>query len=117
LTENGHQPPARTAADKIIDTLREMSQPDESASEMELTLATMALGMLSTMGEQIQQAQDAGELDAFVLTLSRWIAAHRSDGEKLLLVLEVPRRPLPAGTRLHLMDEAMLAAEDAGSPF
>lgn len=106
-----------TAAEKIMSTLRELSQPDDDAGELELTLATVCMGLERGLGEQIAEQQESGALDEFVLALTRFLALHRSDSARALFVVELPRRELPAGTRLHLLDEAMKAAETASSPL
>lgn len=106
-----------TAAEKIMATLRELSKPDEDAGELELTLATVCMGLERGLAEQIHEQQETGELDKFVLALTRFLALHRSDNAKALFVVELPRRELPAGTRLHLLDEAIKAAETATSPL
>lgn len=106
-----------TAAQKIANTLREISKPDEDAGGMELSLASLAMALEQGIGEQLQEKQATGELDDFVLSLTRFLALHRSDDARMLVVLELPRRDLPAGTRLHLLDEAIAAADKAESPF
>jgi hypothetical protein len=106
-----------TAAAKILATLRELSKPGEDAGEMQLMLATVCMGLESSIAEEIWRQQQTGELDEFVLGLTRFLAGHRSDDERQLLVVEVPRRPLPSGTRLHLLDEAIEAAANPSSPF
>jgi hypothetical protein len=122
-----------TAAEKIGRTLREMSRPDEDAGEMELTLATVAMGLERGLGAELERAQGTGELDEFVLALTRWIALHRSDSADRLVVVELPsytvhpelgrgrepraRTNLPAGTRLKVLDDAIAAAETASSPL
>jgi hypothetical protein len=109
-------PPA-TAAEKILNTLRELSKPEEDAAELELTLATVCMGLERGLGEQIWEQQQSGALDEFVLALTRFLAGHRSNSAYQLLVVELPRRDLPPGTRLHLLDEAAKAAETAASPL
>jgi hypothetical protein len=106
-----------TAAAKIQRTLRELSRPEAGAGELELTLATVAMGLERGLGEELVRSQESGELDTFVLALTRWIALHRSDSARQLVVVELPRRELPAGTRLHLLQEAIDAAHDATSPL
>jgi len=106
-----------TALEKIMNTLRELSQPGEDAGEMELMLATVAMGIEGGLGDGLVEQQASGEVDEFVLALSRFLATHRSDSAKQLVVVELPRRELPAGTRLHLLDEAVKAAETATSPL
>jgi hypothetical protein len=123
----------RTAAEKIADTLREMSKPEPGAEELQLSLATLAMGLERSIGATLQEAQQSGELDEFVLALTRWAATHRSDHAGQLVVVELPSftvRPelakgrtaraklnLPPGTRLHLLDDAIAAAENASSPL
>jgi hypothetical protein len=107
-----------TAAEKILATLRALSQPRPDAGEWELTIATVCMGLERSLGPQLAEQQATGEIDEFVLDLTRFLATHRSDSAQQLLVVEMPRRPnLPAGTRLHLMDEAARAAENAVSPL
>jgi hypothetical protein len=108
----------QTAAGKIMRTLRELSRPDPDAGELELMLSSVAMGMESALGAEIERTQASGELDQFIGVLTRWIATHRSESAKKLVVLELPRhRSLPAGTRLHLLEQAEEAAESAGSLF
>jgi hypothetical protein len=108
----------QTAAGKIMRTLRELSKPDPDAGELELMLSSVAMGMESALGAEIERAQASGELDQFVATLTRWISTHRSQSAKRLVVVELPRhRNLPAGTRLHLLEQAEDAAESAASLF
>ena len=116
VAEPGEEEPS-TAAEKIMRTLRELSKPDEDAGELELTLATVCMGLERGLAEQIVVQQESGELDEFVLALVRFLALHRSDTARACFVVELPRRELPAGTRLHLLDEAIAAAETATSPL
>jgi hypothetical protein len=107
-----------TAAAKIMQTLRELSVPDEDAGELELMLSTVAMGLERGLGQELGRTQGTGELDEFLVGLTRWIAGHRSDSVRRLVVVELPRgRELPAGTRLHLLDEAERLAEQASSPL
>jgi hypothetical protein len=111
-------PATGTAAEKLGNTLRELSQPDEDAGAMELTLASVAMGLEQGLGDVLERTQASGELDEFVLALTRFLAIHRSDSAKLLVVVEIPRRrDLPAGTLLHLLDEAIAATAAATSPL
>jgi hypothetical protein len=113
--------PITTAAGKIERTLKELSKPDEDAGEMELTLATVAMAMERGLGAELDNRQESGEIDDFILKLTRWIALHRSDTAKELVVVEFPRlhpqRPLGAGTRLKYLDDAIASAGDAESPL
>lgn len=114
-----HPPEEPTTAEaKILRTLRDMSQPDPDSGELELMLATVAMGLEKALAEQLAQFQASGDLDEWVLALVRFLADHRSESARRLVVVELPRgRELPTGTRLHLLDEAMAAAEQAESPF
>jgi hypothetical protein len=107
----------RTAAEKVANTLRELSQPGEDAEEMELMLATICMGLERGLAEKLKEQQATGELDGFMLSLTRFLALHRSDSARLLVVVELPRRELPAGTRLHLLDEAIAASENPVNPL
>jgi hypothetical protein len=111
----------RTAADKLRETLRELSKPDADAGELGLMLASLAMAVESTVGSDLEQYQQNGEIDDFVLSLCRFIAIHRSDDVHQLLVVELPRMPegreLPAGTRLHALDVAAQAAQSPTSPL
>ncbi len=110
--------PTRTAREKVEATLRELSKPDEDAGAMQLTLASVAMALENGLGEELERAEETGEINAFILGLTRWIASHRGEDSKQLLVVEVPRaRELPAGTRLHLLDEALEAARQVVSPL
>jgi len=121
VNESEQRPKARTAAEKIMETLREMSTPPADAEGLQLGIATIAMGLEAQLGEQIEQAQETGELDEFVLGLTRFLATHRSDSAKQLLVVEVRRTPqgwmLPSGTKLHAIDEAAAAAAAVENPF
>lgn len=109
-----------SAAEKIMRTLRNLSKPDEDAGELELTLSSVAFGIERGLRAELKR-MDPEDLDRLVVSLARWMASHRSDAARQLLVVEMPRREnLPAGTRLHLLEEAEQAAEraeQAGSPF
>jgi hypothetical protein len=122
-----------TAAEKIVNTLRELSKPDEDAGDLELTLATVCMGLERALGEQIGEQQESGQLDEFVLALTRFLALHRSDDAHQLVVVELPpytvhgelahgrqgraKVNLPPGTRLKLLDDAIEAAAVAKSPL
>jgi hypothetical protein len=106
-----------TAAEKIKRTLKELSKPDEDADGLELGLASLAMAVEGTVGDGLEEKQASGEVDEFVAALTRFLAIHRSDDAKQLVVVELPRRQLPAGTRLHLLDQAIAAADSAPSPF
>lgn len=98
-----------TAAAKVANTLRELSQPDPDAGAMELTLASIAMGLEGNLGPQLAATQASGELDEWLEAMTRFLASHRSDSARRLLVVEVPRYPLEQlqpGVRLRLLDEA-----------
>lgn len=111
-------PAEGTAAQKLTNTLRELSAPSEDADEMELMLGSIAMALESGLGDVLASSQATGELDEFVLALTRFLAVHRSETAKQLIVVELPRRrDVPAGTLLHLLDEAIAAATKAESPL
>jgi hypothetical protein len=115
--EHEPQPGDRTAADKVRRTLKDLSMPDPEADGIQLALASIAMGVESQIGDELDERQSKGEVDEFVLALTQWIAMHRSDHARRLVVVELPRRELPAGTRLHLLDEAIAIADQAKSPL
>jgi hypothetical protein len=112
-----------TAGEKLLVTLRELSKPAEGAGEMELMLATLAMAVEGTVGKELPAYQERGEIDEFLLALCRFLALHRSDEVKELLVVELPRRekhaanPLPHGTLLKALDDAADAMSTATSPL
>lgn len=112
-----HFADAHTAAEKITHTLRELSRPDPDAGGLELSLASVAMGLETGLAEQLGEKQETGELDEFVLALTRFLALHRSDSARALFVVEMPRRKMPNGMRLKLLDDAIEAAETASSPL
>ena len=76
------------------------------------------MGLERGLGAELERTQGTGELDEFLGGLTRWIATHRSDGVRRLVVVEMPRRrELPPGKRLQLLDEAERLAEQASSPL
>jgi len=118
-----------TAAEKLELTLKQLSRPGQDAGELELTLATVAMGLERGLAPALEEHQKTGAVDRFVLELVRFLSLHRSDDAKQLLVVELPRahvlgRPiadqlqdLPHGTRLRLLDEAVAAAASVESPL
>lgn len=110
-----------SAAVKLMRTLRALSEPAEDAGELMLMLATVAMALESNLGKELVRTQTTGELDEFLAGMARWIAWHRSESTKRLVVVELPRRPahdpLPNGVRLHLLTEAERLAETANSPL
>jgi hypothetical protein len=115
VQENPHH--KGTAAHKILATLRALSQPDEDAEEMELMLASVALGMERGLGEKLAESQDTGELDDFMEGLTRWIATLTSDDKPRLIVVPLPRRELSPGQKLGFLLRAEEAYEQAESPL
>lgn len=111
----------RTAAEKIQATLRQLSKPGVDAEPMELTIATMCMGIERSIGEKLAESQQSGQNDEFIAALTRFLATHRSDTAKRLVVVEMPRAPegqrLPNGTRLKLLDEAEATADAVVSPL
>jgi hypothetical protein len=76
-----------TAAEKITRTLQEISKPEPDAGEMELTLATVAMGLERGLADQLEEKQATGELDEFMLALTRFLAMHRSNDARQLVVV------------------------------
>jgi hypothetical protein len=101
----------------MMETLRQLSKPDPGAGELELMLASLAMAVEGAAGSEIAEKQASGELDDFVLLLTRFLAWHRSDTAHMLVVVELPRRELPAGTKLHALDEAIEAGKSGEWPF
>ncbi len=110
-------PEESTAAAKIMQALRDISSPKDDAGELELMLATVAMGLERTLGQELARTQATGELDEFLAGLTRWFATLRSDSAWRLVVIEMPRKDLPNGKRLHLLDEAEELAEVASLPL
>jgi hypothetical protein len=79
------------------------------------------MGLERALTEKLQEAQQTGEVDEFIKALTMFLATHRSDTARRLVVVEMPRAPegqrLPNGTRLLLLDQAEAAAEQAVSPL
>lgn len=121
LAERGEPRRYMTAAEKILNTLRELSTPRPGAEPMELTIATMCMGMERQLQAQLLEAKDTSQVDDFVCTLTMFLATHRSDRAQRLVVVEMPRAPqgmrLPNGKRLQLLDIAEARAESAVSPL
>lgn len=111
-----------TAEAKILQTLREVSQPDPDAEGLELTLASIAMALESGLGPELARNQATGKLDEFILALARWIALHRSDDVDALVVVELPRRTLslhdlPHGIGLQRLNDAINATASVASPL
>lgn len=109
-----------TGEQKVKQTLKAFTEVDDDADALQLTLASVAMGLESQDGfmESMRENQESGELDEFVIALTRWIATHRSDDAEQLLVVEIPRgQNIPPGTRLHRLDLALEAQESAKSPL
>jgi hypothetical protein len=109
-----------TGEQKVKRTLKAFTEVSDEADAMQLTLASVAMGLESQQGfmASMQESQQSGELDEFVLALTRWIATHRSDDAEQLLVVEIPRgQNIPPGTRLHRLDLAAEAMTTAESPL
>jgi histidinol-phosphate/aromatic aminotransferase/cobyric acid decarboxylase-like protein len=123
LVPAGRGEPRRyvTAAEKVLNTLRELSRAAPGAGPMELTIATMCMGMERELEAQLLESKDTPQVDDFVLALTSFLATHRSDHARRLVVVEMPRAPqgmrLPNGKRLQLLDEAEARADAAVSPL
>lgn len=106
----------RTAEEKITQTVRDLSVPDEDAGAFAMSLSSLA--MMAEGRLELAEQQASGELDVFIRELCRWIAGHRSDTAKRLVVVELPRREdLPAGTLLHCVEQALAAGENPELPL
>jgi len=113
-------PAGVTAAEKIAATLREMSEPGDDAGGLELTFASLAMGLEQALGPELGGYQESGELDKFVLAITRFLATHRSDTLGALIVCELPPgggRTLPPMRRLQMLDQAEAAQSAADSPL
>ena len=109
-----------TGEEKVRQTLKAFTEVSEDADALQLTLASVAMGLESQEGfmDSMRENQASGELDEFVTALTRWIATHRSDEAAQLLVVEIPRgQNVPPGTRLHRLDLALEAQASAKSPL
>jgi hypothetical protein len=110
-----------TAAEKVLNTLREFSKPPEGADAMALTIATMCMGMERQLAPMLLEEKNTTKVDEFVTVMTRFLATHRSDSGKQLVVVEMPRAPqgmrLPNGKRLQLLDEAEAQAKVAAPPL
>src|ERR1039458_10799853 len=82
-----------TGEEKVRQTLKAFTDVSEDADAMRLTLASVAMGLESQDGflQSMRENQESGELDEFVLALTRWIATHRSDSAEQLLVVAIPK--------------------------
>jgi hypothetical protein len=109
----------RTAAEKIMSTLRNLSEPGDEAGALELTFASVAIGLDKALPEALDELQDQGELDTIILVLARWFATHRGDeAPTRLVVVELPnRRDLPAATLLHQLELAQGVPAPTGFPL
>lgn len=109
----------RTAAAKVLETLRALSQPDPGGDEWQLMLSTVAMGLEGMVGPQLEAMQASGDLDEWVAAMVKWLATLRSDTARRLVVAELPRSsvPLAPGVRLHHLDEAIAQAESAPNPL
>jgi hypothetical protein len=111
-----------TAAEKVTRSLRDLSRPQPGAAELELTLASVAMGLESSLREEMTRMQPTGELDEFILALTRWIGMHTSDDTDALVVVRVPQRALklhdlPHGIGLERLNEAIAASSSIVSPL
>jgi hypothetical protein len=109
-----------TTAEKILQTIAEISEPGDDAGGLELAFASVAMMMGRALPDAIAE-MSGRELDDTVLGLARWFANIRGDQSTRLLVVELPRtqgyRDTPAGTKLHQMDLAEKIEVPAGLPL
>jgi hypothetical protein len=113
-----------TGAEKVKATLKAFTDTPDDADAMQLTLATVAMGLESQSGflASMEASQESGELDEFVAALTRWIATHRSDHAEQLLVVELPRgrgpfNDIPAGVVLERCRQGAEKMLTASSPL
>lgn len=106
-----------TSAEKIMNTLQELSNPSDDAGELELAFGSMAMMLERALPGALEEMQDAGELDDIVLKLSRWFAAHRGDHAHQLVVVELPRHDTGNGIKLARLDAAIAASGQTGMPL
>lgn len=117
---DGQERAKMTGAEKVKATLHAFTNVDDDADALQLTLASVAMGLESQEGfiSTMEENQASGELDAFVLALTRWIATHRSDDAEQLLVIEIPRgQRIPNGTLLARCERAAEESRNIGSPL
>lgn len=106
-----------TAAVKLARTFRELSEPGPDAGGLELTFASLAMGLEGALGPELGTYQESGELDTFLITIVRFLAAHRSDAKGPVIVVELPpggSKGLNPVRRLQALDAAE-AAQAAAS--
>jgi hypothetical protein len=108
----------QNAAEKIMQTLKDLSDPSDDAGGLELAFGSIATMMQSALPSALVQAEADGDLDDIILSLTRWLASHRSDQAHRLLVVELPRRrDLPPGTKLEYLHQAEQAVVPTGMPL
>lgn len=109
----------KTAAEKITDTLRELSDPNDDAGELALMFASLVIMLDKALPAALNDLQDQGELDTIILALTRWFATHRGDNApSRLVVVELPnRKDLPPATLLHQLELAQGEPDPAGLPL
>ncbi len=119
-TPAGQEKVKMSGAEKVKATLKAFTEVDDDADAMQLTLASVAMGLESQPGfiTTMEENQASGELDEFVLALTRWIATHRSDDAEQLLVIEVPRgQRIANGILLARCERAAEESRNIGSPL
>jgi hypothetical protein len=109
-----------TTAEKIMDTINQVSEPSDEAGGLEMAFASVAMMMGNQLPAALAEMSET-ELDETILALARWFANIRGDHSTRLVVVELPRNPgyrdLPAGTKLHYMDRAETVEVPAGLPL
>jgi hypothetical protein len=97
----------QTAAEKIMETIKEISKPKDDAGGLELAFGSVAMMLENALPDALAEAEANGDLDGIVLAFTRWLAQHRGDDARRLLVMELPRgQHLPNGTKLHYFELA-----------
>jgi hypothetical protein len=108
-----------TAAEKIMNTLDQLANPNDDAGPLELAFASLAITLDHALPGALEDLQDEGELDTIILVLARWFATHRSDtAPTRIVVVELPnRRDLPPATLLHQLELAQGVPAPDGFPL
>ena len=107
----------KSTAERVLETVAEIADPDDDAGGLELAFSSVAMMMGPQLKEAIADMPEA-ELDETILGLARWFTQLRGDTSLRLVVVELPRRQdLPAGTRLHHLEQAEAATPKPGLPL
>lgn len=104
------------ANEKIQSSAVALRSPPDDADVPILALSTLVQGLSSPQARGfLDEAQQTGDLDAFLAVLGRWLIGHRSDGTTLLVVVELPldvQDTPDAAQLLELVAAARVQAEE-----